>query len=415
MESKKLADEVIIHGNHAKKTAVYYELPIIINRTIKFIGKYGIPVIMAKNGSLFTAVSSENQTTEVIFINITFQGRSYKDIHNDRKVFIVLHNSSFHMKRCSFVSVPRPFHLRCNAICNFTINDSKIVFPIIGLFIEGNGQIFVNIARTNFIGKQELSEQALMHQDLFPGTLTDIFELNLSVCKFTNFKTAVLVFTAANICRISIKYSTFQNNSLNDAFDSSSRSSSVSVISPLGSEINTKLSFIAHSCYFLNNYANEGSGIALRLYCKEIYGDIANCTFKDNHARMTGGAVSYYKGRGEVSRLLIHGSIFENNSAGNFSLLGTFLFYSRTYGSGGALSFAAQRNMIDGFISVSSCTFTTNSAPIIGGTIYAFLVYIILENVKIITPRSSPVSMTDGTVISMAGHGTLIGGNQSQL
>ena len=408
IDSKKLADEVIIHGYHAKKTAVYNELPMELNRTVKFIGRYGIPVIMAKKGTLLTTVSFWYQSIAVAFTNITFQGSSYGHVDNDLRVFIVLRNSFFLMNRCSFVSVPRHLHLEClHKKCNFTISDSKIFSPVIGLFIIGKGQIFVNISRTEFIGKQDRSKEALIHRDWFGNT--DIFDLRLFACKFIHFRTAVLVITGAKICIISIKYSKFQYNSLNETNGYGTTSSSVSVMPSFHFLLNTNLSIIVHACHFLNNYAIEGSGIALKINCLEFYGDIKNCTFKDNHASVTGGAVSFYEKEAELSQFKIRGSIFENNSVGNFNILLNQGFHSRTYGYGGALSFVALKNVRKGRVSVSSCTFIANSATIIGGTIYAFLNYILLENLKIITPRNSPKSLTDGTVISMAGKGRFSG------
>ena len=406
MDSKKLAVVVIIHGYNAKKTAVYNELPMELNRTITFIGRYGIPVIMAKKGTLLTTVSFCCQSIAVMFMNITFQGSSYGHVDNDLRVFIVLRNFYFYMDRCSFVSVPRPLHLKCFDIkCYSIMKDSKIFSPIIGLLIEGNGQIFASIERTEFIGKQDLSKEALTHQRMFNGTIADIFRLRIFACKFMHFKTALLVFTAANICSITIQSSTFQNNSLIQKFRYGSTSSSVSVMPSRLAKAKTKFSIIVHACHFLNNYATEGSGIALRFNGQEFKGDIKNCTFKDNHASTTGGAVSFYNELAQRSHLNIYWSIFENNSVGNTNFLLYDPYYSRTYGSGGALSFAARETFISSSIGVFSCTFIANSAAITGGTIYAFLKYILLENLKIITPRNSPKSLTDGTVISIQGWG----------
>ena len=409
MESKKLADEVIIHGNHAKKTTVYYELPIKINRTIKFIGKYGIPIIMAKNGSLFTAVSPGNQSTEVTFINITFQGRSYKDIHNDRKVFIVLHNSSFHMKRCSFVSVPRPFHLRCNAICNFTINDSKIVSPIVGIKIDSIGRIFSTVVKTEFKGVRKRSKKALVYGEPFFITKGDIFELRLYACNFSYFSAAVLVYAAAEKCIISTEYSRFENNYPANIDDILDEAPSISVVHRTKTIHSGKsLVFLAQSCLFMNNFGQEGSGILLQVKYKKFVGYIKNCTFKDNVALNTGGAVSFYRANIKESALFIIDCKFENNSANSLERDHFIVGHRNKIGSGGALALTTDifDNTNDKFfnmITVSTCTFTSNSATIIGGTIYTYMAYIVLEYVTIISPKKSLFTMTEGTVLSMTG------------
>ena len=401
MESRKLADEVIIHGNNAKKTAVYYELPIRINRTIKLIGKYGIPVIIAKKGSLLAAMPTKNQRIKVTFISIKFQDRTKKDYS---KTLMFLRDSSLIINNCSFLSIPKPVHLYCSKQCKLEINDSKIVSPAVGVFMAGNGKIFAIVTRTEFIGKKILSDEALVYGVNYWSRFAIFFELRIAHCKFRNFNNALRLLTTARKCRIAIRYSQFQDNFIHGPSNSQSPSVSVHYDSIDRRKPRIFLLFLASDCLFLNNQGGIGAGISFKVGYGRFYGVILNCTFKDNIASTTGGAVSLLREGTAMSKLVIQGSHFENNVAKN--LAGCPPLSMLTYGSGGALSFASMSAISysqHGDVNVTSCTFIANSADVAGGTIYTYLINIVLKSTKIITNVSESETMVDGTVLSIRG------------
>ena len=423
MERSKVADAIIIHGTHANKTAVFHESHMELNRTIKLIGDYGTPVIMAKNGSLFTIFSSESHNIEVTLINITFRGRPKQNKNDDKTVFVYLQDAALKVVKCLFVSVPKPIHIRCDTACNFTIYHSKILNPNLGIHIEGKGRILTTVIRTDFIGntgRRGCFEKALVYGRYFRTRyISEIFKLKIHGCKFSYFVASVVVYAQAKTCKLSIENSTFRNNInylLNERF-----APSVTVTyhtHALKPPSYTYLEFLTDSCLFLNNSGAEGSGILLNMNYKKFDGVIKNCTFLDNYASTVGGAVSFSRNGVEESKLFIEHSYFKNNTVDDHGNKVCQFRYWRTEGSGGALSFVASFNDMDNdlfnHITVASSTFIANSAITVGGTIYAFLAYVRLENVTIIPLIRNAFRMTEGTALSVTG-GCILHGVKVEL
>ena len=413
MEKKKRADQIVIHGNHAKKTAVFYESQIKVNRSVLLVGKYGTPVLMAKNGSLFRITGPGHQNIAVMISSITFQGTDHKDIQNSENVLIYLQNSSISIRNCSFLSVPKPIALICDVICYIEFYYSRIVNPIIGIFIDGKGKVVTDVKKAEFIGKPGQSKQALTFNEYFRNSLAEVFVLSLTHCKFMYFRTAVLLYTRAVVCKIRIAYSLFQSNNNVGPTRLWECSSSVLINSGYYSQSlkhSTTLSFASFSTFFLNNSALIGAGISLKVYNVVFHGTIENCTFKDNRAKAVGGAVRFFIDYPGMSFLYIQGSVFQNNIAEN-SRVKNSLFLDMLSGSGGAISCASAKKeeglLIGSLLSILSSTFTANSAAIIGGAVYTFLAGVSLRNVNITTPKTNQHSIAHGAVISVTGIGRL--------
>ena len=405
---KALTDHIIIHGSYARKTAVFHESHITINKTIKVIGKYGYPVIVAQNSSLLTVVSPGHQRIHITFINLNFDGGAHNSGTDEKVFFIFIEDSSLHLANCSFLSVARPLALKCYGNCNYTIVHSRIISPVTAIIVQGGRKTFTNISQTYFIGWQGKSQVALgyVHPSI-PIVVTKSLNISISYCSFSSFKTAVLLYTAARVCGISIRYSKFENNINFGRSSYGHISSSIAVKDYHGTLHNRYLSFEAISCIFLNNRGNQGPGISLNITQRQFQGTIINCTFKDNVARVTGGAVSFHTEIAGKLMFKIRNCRFENNIVGEAYLRMMDTFHSLTFGSGGALSFVAAK-MINGLeyadvVSVSSCTFIRNSAAIEGGSIYSFLVHLMLYNLTFITPTRYPLFMADGTVLKLTG------------
>ena len=416
MESKKLADEVIIYGKHAGKVAVFHESEIQLNRTMKFIGKYGTPVILPVKYALLSASASRKQKLHVKFINIKFQGGSFTGESNN-KLFIFAEDSSLHIVNCSFVSVPYPAVLLCSRECALFVSNSLIDSPSEGISVDGtSGRVSMIITGTRFIGKPGNSSNAISYGNAYEDKTVGFVEITLSHCVFSYFDAAVLLSPRAIHTRILIEYSTFQdNNILKKCLDILHLSSSVFIYASFSKRqktIKTNLYLHVHSCMFQNNFAPEGSGISIRLENAKFQGRIENCTFENNHAWVTGGAISFYEYVDLQSNLLISKCHFANNTVEQYTEIENCESYAgRTYGSGGALSFSASStfHVIEYNVVVYSCTFISNFASTVGGTIYVFLSGLTLQNSSIITPRKSANSMTDGTAIAIKGCGYLFG------
>ena len=417
MESKKLADEVIIYGKHAGKLAVFHESEIQLNRTMKFIGKYGPPVVIAKNGSLLNAISNSTQTIKVAFINITFQGKPYSNSQDVSKILIYLHDSSLDILKCSFIFVARPLRLTCNRVCALKMKNTLIGSPIVGIFVEGDGHISMNFMGTNFVGKPGKSENALIYGWLTGNTFAKCVQIKVSHCTFSYFKTAVWLYPSAKVSKIVIVHSSFYGNEVRQ-FCSGVTSSSVSVSDEYQNFRKTKLGstqilLMVYSSVFQNNSATEGSGISLRLEKSIFHGVIKNCTFKNNLVWLTGGAISIFKDGKLPSKLYIVNSQFVNNTALKYRGSGPFGYFGgRLKGTGGAISLAGTSKSYvfeTQHTIVKSCTFTANSAETLGGSIYAVLARLKIKNSRISTPRKIPLSNADGTIISVTGSCSLYG------
>ena len=416
VEGRKLADEILIYGNNnAGPNTVYIETNIQINRTIKFFGVYGTPVITSNEMPLFSVFSSAMRRELVTFININFEGRAFADGQDDRSL-LFLKDASLQIINCSFISVARPVLLQCNEICDYIVTNSIFVSPIIGSHVEGIGYITINVNGTQFLGKQGRSLVGFKYRDVYTGLIAKFLSVRVSYSIFTRFQTAILLYTSAKLSKIRIKFSTFLENNNLEKCNPGMASSSVTVanlwLNPISPRSTTKLLFLVHSCLFRDNFGTEGAGISLRSRYSRFYGVIKNCTFVNNTVWVTGGAISLFHENQQPSKLSILGSYFAKNQVLKFlDTRGCTIVDSRSLGSGGALSFAklTRSSNYHVRITVKKCTFTSNSAAIVGGSIYAIDSYITLQESSISTHSQNPLSMTEGIAISIRNTGLLYG------
>ena len=415
VEGREIADEILIYGSNKEgPNAVYTESSMQINRTIKFIGVYGTPVIASKEISLFSVVSSAMRRELVTFSNINFEGRVFMDGQDISLIF--LKDSSLQIINCSFISVARPVLLQCNQICDYSVNNSTFLSPVIGSHVEGIGHITINVNGTHFLGKQEQSIVGFKYRDMYAGQIAKFLRIRITHSTFTRFQTAVLLYTSAQLSKISIKFSSFLKNNNLEKCNPGTASSSVTVANfwqnPAPLLRTTKLIFFAHSCLFRDNFGTEGSGISLRSRYSKFYGVIKNCAFVNNTAWVTGGAISLFHENRQPSKLSILDSYFAKNQVLKFPDKRHCTYIdTRSSGSGGALSLAklTKTSMYLVRVTVKKCTFTSNSAALVGGTIYAIGSYVKLRDSSISTPSQNPPSMTDGIAISISNNGLLYG------
>ena len=413
VESGKVANEIRIHGKGAKiPNAIFHESQIQVNRSVKFQGTYGIPTIISKEQTLFTVLSNDTYRTDVTFTNINFERIDKKDGVDDMALIFVM-NSSLNMTHCSFLSVPRPLRLLCDEACDFRIKKITFLSPIIAIHVDGSGRISMGVVGTTFIGDQQKSEIGFKYRTIYSNRLAQSFIIMMVNCQFSRFKTAVLLHTSALFTYINIISSTFQENNNLEECNPGTASSSVSVVNlwPYSIEPKriTRLLFTAYACIFRNNYGTEGSGISIRSRYSKFYGIITKSVFENNRAWYTGGAVSLYNDNKYSSKLLITSSYFANNTVLNSQHSCPFID-GKTSGSGGAISCGRMTTKKEEvLLTVRNSTFLSNSAVVVGGSIYAVDCVATLRDSSINTRTQNPLAMTEAIAISITNAGFLYG------
>ena len=404
MKSRYAIDEILVHGYHKHKQAVFSESNISLNRSLAIKGIEGRPAILCENCRSILSFGASKTDRVIVFLeNLTFFKRKHSVAKVPYRGLIFAQDGSLHIRNCSFIEVQEPVTSVCDRRCEITITNCLFVAPKLGLNIQGSGLISLDVSRSKFLGKLGYSLTAIQYGK--SRMISTFFIIaNITNCQFTSFGSAVSFYPTSVVVRpvymvsLYVTNSNFTGNHWSQ--ESSKQGARGSAISLMDSSTNTAV--VITGCLFRNNTGIEGAAVALRLIRNQLDANINRCIFESNGVATFGGAISTFSFSPAVFSLNISNNTFLSNWA----------FYNNKtdvnipsydlnskFGSGGAIAIMQDLcSMGAGSALIVDSYFEDNSAQMIGGTIYAHAPLTIhFSTIK--TPRKSRFPSTQGQAI----------------
>ena len=320
-----------------------------------------------------------------------------------------VYDSTLKLMNCYFDKIPYAVHFQNRAQLRKLVSYNNVFeHQFRAIHVQKFSCLHLLIKNCQFKGHPNASADGIIVEDDLPKQKTSCRSGKLSIyiygCTFSFLNNAIFVnIFYVNQAIVYVNASIFMDNKVSCYQGlNKERSSGITVILDFSKPISTPAKVFVRNSKFINNTSINGGALGFRCG-KGIDIVIEKCSFTDNFAIMSGGAI---KGAGYCNMTIRH-SKFLNNScdSGNYGP-GKYLdgLYD-PYGIGGALLlFSYEKSPFDPFFehpeaSISDCVFQNNSAEYSGGAIYSNAHILNITRTSIMSRQESQLMNIDSELV----------------
>lgn len=365
---------VYIHGGRKGKEAFYEEQDVTLSKSLYFIGILGDPIIYCNScGTMFHVRSAG----WISFENVRFSNGvdTILPLGKRGTTAFKVHNTTLNLHRCHFENIPYGVYFESEAKHRLTFSNNTFNNQCIAIDIRKIGYLYLRIKNCEFVGPRFASGQALLFEQ---DTRERSGKLHVEIdnCIFHSLQhSAFMDLTKVAVAKVDIDASQFLNNDMThptETWRNTMKSAGVAVLNHISVPLTTRSDITIRNSKFANNTSLNGGSLSFECG-KGMNILVENCTFTNNAAVMSGGAI----GTSDYCDFTMSSSALVNNSCQNNLKHGKELYPSfDPSGIGGALKlYSYEYSPFDPFrlhpqALLSDCVFKSNWAEYSGSAVY---------------------------------------------
>ena len=317
-------DEILVNATHEGNQAIYKESDILIEKDLAIIGIDGQPEIL---------FNQSKKSFVITTCKVQLHYLHFREMLGVGQAIVTVNNSNVYLKNCFFHDINYPLKIFSSPYLESKLKIDETLFqhPLEGISTV-RGNVYMEISSSQFVGRPNCSRFGIKTGQ--PFATENYVNLNCIGSQFKYFSSAISVSTAYNyLAHIVIKRSIFlHNHILQDIGNYDSGSA-------LFFQDTGTLDIL--DSVFINNTSKYGGAVAVSNNVKNMQVFVHNCTFENNKAVISGGAIHFLSGKATIGN-----STFSNNLC-SYSLFppDKSPIGSPDYGVGGAISFRGRFNV----------------------------------------------------------------------